>query len=1477
MKMPLQSDSQALVVFGNLRLLLDSVQGKIISMESEWHLFLDYYPQKAEDMLRALMTEANYRCLEAKTGTLTPDDANRVVKACRKVARDLGLSNWDSVFIPINEDLNHWYSAHIDFRFKRIDIYDSLEERCLSNRQKPVPQRKNTQLMLVLMWLTEVLGRLRGDQVKFSPGGCSSTGWAFDPHSVPNSYDCENGSETAESYRPFNSRLEWEVTQWAVKQRISQKAFDRLLKIPEVKERLGLSFQSARAMLKKADQIPPRYGLWQTKQLSFRDRPDEYFYVHHLNPIEAIRAVWGDPSLAKHLVYKPAQLFRKLTMMESDRRFSEMWTGRYWNAAQKMVPEGGTIATVIIASDKTQLTQFSGNKSAYPVYLTLGNIPKEIRRQPGSRACVLIAYLSVNKPAKDDLSKTALKLRNYQLFHRSMAEVLRPLKVAGNPTKSGVEMAWTLETIESARKELGKRGSKAVHVRTMQDDVAGGDYEPFWVGFPLTDIHRCITPDILHQLYQGVFKHLVAWIKAAVGAEELDKRIGQLPPAAGVRYFSKGISGLAQTSGSEHKHIARILLSCLSGKMSSRGITACRSIVLDFIQLAQYPSHDEETLGYMEQALKLWLDNREYFIDTGAREHFNIPKFHSLLHYADSIRWLGATNNYNTEAFERLHIDFAKEGWRASNHRDHFPQMVRFIDRREKISSYDFYRLWLEERVKNVVEMDQEPTGSLGNKADEHVVVLQIDDEESNTRRVILNLKIGRKQSKMTEATPENSIILQIAKNPSEPQKQLSRILVSHGAPGFITAIKSYLNTLLPPPERATKGIILNSNLPFFAVDVWHQIKFTPVKLLDVPEQTILRAFPVTMTGLSPRYDTVLVLDSDEAESTAVRGCRAARLRVIFQLPRVVNRHGLPRPAPVNWPTEPLAYVTWFTHFKSAPDAPTGMYRIEPAKSTSGIPLGAIIPLSDPKEAPKQDLLDVLAKFKPGNGQRVTRGLLKNAANASNSSDTKKKTAASTTKKPKPSSMNKPAPKAKAKASRALGPKASESRLDSKAMTPQPLEKEHKLAEYMPMLLRGVPTDAAGPVGGLSPSNGDEANFFTELSAQEKLNRNHVPELEAPKKRQRLVESESEGDEVVSEDEVGVTGAGEAPSDNKNEDQMNIDDVTTPVAATNSRRVRARKTKILETDFPDPRLPRFAKRCTRMATCILDLFPTDRMFSWQLFSDELQKIISDGLGDDLSDALLAVSRNSLLRTNLVTYMNYGSSSVRWDVAMHIRIRVGQYFDIPGNKSEDQIIKTVNWLLQGPKYNHSDIDIVAQTTDGLPFLSPLISQILRGYFIEANPEQDQITIDHLREQRKIPIPLIAMISSMIGHALSEYATGSRTKSDIPLTAKNLGPSYRAAVDCLKLIRQDAPEYLQLIQRRLFNEMMFTGSSAIPIQPFDPARLNAYARAQNDTASDVATALNTGSEDGTAALNTGSEDGASILNAASSGAGKGDGSL
>ncbi|KAF5370489.1 hypothetical protein D9757_013126 [Collybiopsis confluens] len=89
-------------------------------------------------------------CTNAKTGILTAADENEAVKWCEKTLKILRLETWDSVFIPIHENRSHWYSAYIDFRLRRIEIYDSLRDTCLTNRQKPVLLRKNANLMLTL-------------------------------------------------------------------------------------------------------------------------------------------------------------------------------------------------------------------------------------------------------------------------------------------------------------------------------------------------------------------------------------------------------------------------------------------------------------------------------------------------------------------------------------------------------------------------------------------------------------------------------------------------------------------------------------------------------------------------------------------------------------------------------------------------------------------------------------------------------------------------------------------------------------------------------------------------------------------------------------------------------------------------------------------------------------------------------------------------------------------------------------------------------------------------------------------------------------------------------------------------------------------------------------------------------------------------------------------------------------------------------
>ncbi|KAJ8581810.1 hypothetical protein M405DRAFT_722884, partial [Rhizopogon salebrosus TDB-379] len=117
-----------------------------------------------------------------------------------------------------------------------------------------------------------------------------------------------------------------------------------------------------------------------------------------------------------------------------------MWTGDWWNMVQDFLPEGATVAPVIIATDKTQLTQYSGNKAAYPVYMTLGNLPRSLRRKPSKHACILIAYLSISKSIGKKLTKKQKSSRIQQIFHDSMRVVLEPLMEAG---KKGVEVAFS--------------------------------------------------------------------------------------------------------------------------------------------------------------------------------------------------------------------------------------------------------------------------------------------------------------------------------------------------------------------------------------------------------------------------------------------------------------------------------------------------------------------------------------------------------------------------------------------------------------------------------------------------------------------------------------------------------------------------------------------------------------------------------------------------------------------------------------------------------------------------------------------------------------------------------------------------------------------------------------------------------------------------------------------------------------------------
>ncbi|KAF8900108.1 hypothetical protein CPB84DRAFT_1847370 [Gymnopilus junonius] len=203
-------------------------------------------------------------------------------------------------------------------------------------------------------------------------------------------------AEEGNAFYPFASELDWKVAQWAIKDRPGNNAFDRLLEIPGVRGRTSwLVIPQYTSTPSKVDSMPEKAGTWKTKLLSFKDQPGEKYTIRFRDPIEAIKSLWKDPELSPTMVFRPAKMYSDKE--KKNRIFSEMWTSKWWHVCQSKLPLGATMAPVIIATDKTQLTQFSGSKSAYPIYLTIGNIPKAICRKPSKKACILIGYLSIDK------------------------------------------------------------------------------------------------------------------------------------------------------------------------------------------------------------------------------------------------------------------------------------------------------------------------------------------------------------------------------------------------------------------------------------------------------------------------------------------------------------------------------------------------------------------------------------------------------------------------------------------------------------------------------------------------------------------------------------------------------------------------------------------------------------------------------------------------------------------------------------------------------------------------------------------------------------------------------------------------------------------------------------------------------------------------------------------------------------------------
>ncbi|KAI5992962.1 hypothetical protein EDD15DRAFT_2167664 [Pisolithus albus] len=296
----------------------------------------------------------------------------------------------------------------------------------------------------------------------------------------------------------------------------------------------------------------------------------------------------------------------------------------------------------------------------------------------------------------------------------------------------------------------------------------------------------------------------------------------------------------------------------------------------------------------MEECLKTFHSHKDVLVELQVREDFNVPKIHSLKHYVSSIHALGSADGYNTEYPECLHIDYAKEGYRASNKRDYVEQMALWLQRQEAMHYKSAYLAWRKSRA------DHDLPGAS----------LQIPGSS-------FYLKGG---SRPNTPMPVNTRY-KVAKNPSRRQISVALIESDYNTPEFIPTLQHFLASNLDrrpaiPPRPCDRFDVYNH----LYIDTGPSVAMGHTRTVHKIRTSPKVGARGRKVQVPAKFDTVFVQGGDHPRMATVvvnSACaRVAQVRVVFKLPDHLGTYPYP-----------LAYVECFTALQRR-DPVSGLYVI---------------------------------------------------------------------------------------------------------------------------------------------------------------------------------------------------------------------------------------------------------------------------------------------------------------------------------------------------------------------------------------------------------------------------------------------------------------------------------------------------------------------------------------------------------------------
>ncbi|SAL96511.1 hypothetical protein, partial, partial [Absidia glauca] len=339
----------------------------------------------------------------------------------------------------------------------------------------------------------------------------------------------------------------------------------------------------------------------------------------HRNIHRLAEQIFSAPNLAHDMILSSASAKRY-----DEAVFDDLYTGGWWANVERGTADDVVVVPLMVSSDAT-LVSNNGKNKAWPIYLTLGNVPKDKRYKKDYRACKVLGFF----PVITMTTKTKypwMSLCKAAIFHHCLNLLMAPFSNKSNSIKKfagpygriynclPVLATYSADLPEqnllAATKSFlcgygcprcliktkdMKKGCGMVAAARNNDNMAR--YAPLnkYGSFDLAnafwqtsfDIYDSLVVDDLHQL-GGVYRHLLRFTEELIQQQRgktaiVEQRCRSLPYYTGMKNFKTGflLSSLTNPSfGELRKHMQLVL--CLVYDLIPLQCALCLRAFIDF-------------------------------------------------------------------------------------------------------------------------------------------------------------------------------------------------------------------------------------------------------------------------------------------------------------------------------------------------------------------------------------------------------------------------------------------------------------------------------------------------------------------------------------------------------------------------------------------------------------------------------------------------------------------------------------------------------------------------------------------------------------------------------------------------------------------------------------------------------------------------------------------------------------------------------